>query len=399
MAPTKVAKRAQVEVSSDSDSSIDSNVASKTAVKMAQAKLAGNVSKKAKVVVSESDSSDEDMAPAPVSVACPKCKHTFVPGAKAPVTPVKKAAPVAESSSDDSSDDEPVKPVAKAAPVKKAAPVAESSSDDSSSDDEPVKPVAKVVAPVKKAAPVADSSSDDSSSDDEPVKPVAKAVKKAAPVAAESSSSEDSSSDDEPAKPVAKVVKKVAVAADSSDDEIVAHTKPAATPVAAAPARTEGASEKPEGCCSVFVGNLSWTTTGDDLKWLFEDCGEIVSARVATDRETGKSRGFGHVDFAATESVELALAKAGADLYGRPVRVDFGGRTQGGFTGGKGNGKGGFGGNSGFGGGFGGKGKGKGGFGGGFGGKGKGKGGPAAANKGSIVDFTGSKMTFDDDDE
>ena len=104
MAPTvKANKRQQVEVSSDSDSSIDSTVASKTAVKMAQAKLAGNAQKKAKVVVSDSDFSDEEMAPTPVTVACPKCKHSFVPGAKA--APVKKA-PVAESSSDDSSSDD-----------------------------------------------------------------------------------------------------------------------------------------------------------------------------------------------------------------------------------------------------------------------------------------------------
>jgi nucleolin len=129
------------------------------------------------------------------------------------------------------------------------------------------------------------------------------------------------------------------------------------------------------------------------LKWLFEDCGEIVSARVATDKETGKPRGFGHVDFASTEAVDKAMTKAGTDLYGRPIRVDFGGRTQGGNGGfgGKG-GKGGFGkgGKGGFGG------KGKGGF-----GKGKGKGANPgfAANKGSIVDFTGSKVTFDDDDE
>ena len=373
MAPSvKSSKRAQVEVSSDSDSSIDSTIASKKAVRIAQSKLA-SVPKKAKVAVSDSESSDAEMAPAPVTVSCPSCKTSFVPGAKpvAKVAVPAKKAPVAESSSEESSsDDEPVKPVAKVAVAAKKAPVAESSSDESSSDDEPVKkPVAKVAAPAKKAVASDSSSSEDSSSDDEPVKkPVAKAVTPA----------------------------KKAVVESSDDEEVHTVSKPVAKPAAATPNAWDAAeqpAEKPEGCCSVFVGNLPWTATEDDLKWLFEDCGEIASARIATDRETGKPRGFGHVDFSSTEAVDKAMLKAGADLYGRPIRVDFGGRTQGdpGGFGGKGKGKG-------FGSPFGGKGKGKGSFG--SFGKGKGKGGnPAfAASKGSIVDFTGSKMTFDDDE-
>ncbi len=48
---------------------------------------------------------------------------------------------------------------------------------------------------------------------------------------------------------------------------------------------------------TVFVGNLTFTTDEDSLRDVFSDCGNIVSVRIARDRESGKSRGFGHVEF------------------------------------------------------------------------------------------------------
>ena len=47
---------------------------------------------------------------------------------------------------------------------------------------------------------------------------------------------------------------------------------------------------------SIYVGNLPWCTTPEDLRALFEPYGEVENARIITDRETGRSRGFGFVD-------------------------------------------------------------------------------------------------------
>ena len=47
---------------------------------------------------------------------------------------------------------------------------------------------------------------------------------------------------------------------------------------------------------TLYVGNLPWTTTPEDLTELLSAYGEVISARIATDRETGRSRGFGFVE-------------------------------------------------------------------------------------------------------
>ena len=62
-----------------------------------------------------------------------------------------------------------------------------------------------------------------------------------------------------------------------------------------------------------------------DNDWLaqeFAECGEVVSASVQMDRNTGKSRGFGYVHFATTEAVEAALTLNGKEIDGRAVNVD-----------------------------------------------------------------------------
>ena len=60
----------------------------------------------------------------------------------------------------------------------------------------------------------------------------------------------------------------------------------------------------------------------DWLKSEFEECGEVIAARVQMDRTTGKSRGFAYVEFADPASVEKALALTGKEIDGRPVNVD-----------------------------------------------------------------------------
>src|SRR5712691_6345113 len=73
----------------------------------------------------------------------------------------------------------------------------------------------------------------------------------------------------------------------------------------------------------LFVGGLSFTTSNDSLRAAFARHGVVVSAAVMTDRETGRSRGFGFVEMATTEEAERALGGLnGANLDGRAIRVD-----------------------------------------------------------------------------
>jgi RNA recognition motif-containing protein len=73
----------------------------------------------------------------------------------------------------------------------------------------------------------------------------------------------------------------------------------------------------------LFVGNLSWNTSDDGLYEVFAQFGEVSEAKVITDRDTGRSRGFGFVTFAEEGAGEDAMsAMDGSDLDGRPIRVN-----------------------------------------------------------------------------
>nr|KAJ3409841.1 hypothetical protein HK105_003038 [Polyrhizophydium stewartii] len=92
----------------------------------------------------------------------------------------------------------------------------------------------------------------------------------------------------------------------------------------------------------VFVGGLSFSTTEDGLRRRFEEFGEVVSAIVIMDRETGRSKGFGFVEYTDPKSAESAVEamKAGEELDGRTIRVDIANarppRGEGGFRSGGG---------------------------------------------------------------
>ena len=102
----------------------------------------------------------------------------------------------------------------------------------------------------------------------------------------------------------------------------------------------------------LFVGGLSWGTTDDSLKTAFAEFGEVTEAKVITDRESGRSRGFGFVTFESSEHAEAAVtALDGTEIDGRSVRVNEaqersprGGGGGGGRGGGGGGGRGGYGG-------------------------------------------------------
>ena len=74
---------------------------------------------------------------------------------------------------------------------------------------------------------------------------------------------------------------------------------------------------------NLFVGNLSFRTTETELRALFEPFGQITRIHIATDRETGRSRGFAFVDMPNDEEATRAMtALNGKDLDGRALKVN-----------------------------------------------------------------------------
>jgi RNA recognition motif-containing protein len=111
---------------------------------------------------------------------------------------------------------------------------------------------------------------------------------------------------------------------------------------------------------NIYVGNLSWECTQDDLLALFQEHGKVARAQVITDRETGRSRGFGFVEMENDQEADNAIqALNGQSFGGRPLTVNEAKPREGGG--------GGSGGRGGYGGGRGGGGYGGGGYGGGGG--------------------------------
>lgn len=163
----------------------------------------------------------------------------------------------------------------------------------------------------------------------------------------------------------------------------VTEGRPSRKSIGAAPS----SATKPEGCDTVFVGNLPWDVTEEQMYELFGSCGEVARVRFATSQEDGSFRGFGHVQFSSGESTDAAVALYGTELNGRAIRVDYAPpRNRESLGAG---GRGGRGGRDG-----GGRGRGD-------SGRGRGRGGRGATptigskNKGSIAVSTGTKVTFD----
>jgi RNA recognition motif-containing protein len=116
---------------------------------------------------------------------------------------------------------------------------------------------------------------------------------------------------------------------------------------------------------NIYVGNLPFTVTDDQLRATFEPFGEVSSAQVVKDRDSGRSRGFGFVEMPSSDQARAAIqALDGTDMGGRSLKVNEarpkgdrrdsggGGGGGGGYRGGQGGGggRGGYGGGSGGGG-------------------------------------------------
>jgi len=253
---------------------------------------------------------------------------------KAKKVPVKEPTP--EPSSDESSEEESdsesevetKKPSGvKAATKHESSDESESDSDDSASEDEAPKhngTALKAGKPAVATTTAADSddsddasSDEDSSEDDEEAAGKGTNGVKAAGLAEDDDSSDESESgsDDEDSN-----------ASDDSEVEVETKSTKRKAEDSVAPAAKK--SKVPELDTSkgpnLFVGNLSWNIDEDWLRQEFEEFGELSGVRLMTDRETGRSKGFGYIEFvSAADAAQAHAAKQGAELDGRAMNVDF----------------------------------------------------------------------------
>jgi cold-inducible RNA-binding protein len=72
----------------------------------------------------------------------------------------------------------------------------------------------------------------------------------------------------------------------------------------------------------LFVGNLPWKTTDEELKQLFSEAGTVAAAEVIRDKFTGRSRGFGFVEMSSDEESQKALELNGKEIEGRALTVN-----------------------------------------------------------------------------
>jgi RNA recognition motif-containing protein len=115
--------------------------------------------------------------------------------------------------------------------------------------------------------------------------------------------------------------------------------RPVRTPPPVAPRSNRRRDEECELRKKLYVGNLPFSTTEDELRALFESHGSVASVNVITDRETGRSRGFAFVEMDEANAAEEAMrALDGSELGGRSLRVNEAHDRRGGRRGGGGGG-------------------------------------------------------------
>ena len=379
-APAAAKPAAKKPVAEDSDDDSDDDSSEEEAPKKPAAKAAPAPAAKAapapaakpaakKPVAEDSDDSDSDDSDDDSEEEAPKkpaAKAAPAPAAKAAPAPAAKK-PVAEDSDDSDSDDSdddseeeaPKKPAAKAAPAPAAAkpaakkPVAEDDEDDSddSDDSEEEEEEEEEEAPVKRKR------------DEEPkAAPTVKRARTEEAAAAPAAAAGEGSAVFVKGLPFTSTEESVKAAFegygtitefDLPKFEDSGRLRGVARITFASPAEANAACElnnsdfegrsisveiarpsfkafnaggggsNAEPTNTVFLGNLPYDVDEDTLRSAFGACGEITRVRIATDRETGAPRGFGHLEFSDVEGAKAAVALAGTPLNGRPVRVDF----------------------------------------------------------------------------
>ena len=86
----------------------------------------------------------------------------------------------------------------------------------------------------------------------------------------------------------------------------------------------------------IYVGNLPFSATDQDVRALFEAHGEVQSVALINDRDTGRPRGFGFVEMSSADAQSAIQALNGKDMGGRPLRINEAQERQGGGGGGRG---------------------------------------------------------------
>lgn len=73
---------------------------------------------------------------------------------------------------------------------------------------------------------------------------------------------------------------------------------------------------------SIYVGNLPWSATEEEVRDLFSDYGNVISVKLVSDRETGRARGFGFVEMEDADAEKAIEALDNTSLKGRTLRVN-----------------------------------------------------------------------------
>ncbi len=73
---------------------------------------------------------------------------------------------------------------------------------------------------------------------------------------------------------------------------------------------------------TLYVGNLPWSTTEEELRVVFSSYGNVISARIISDKNTGRSRGFGFVEVDESSAEKMINALNGSELKGRRIIVN-----------------------------------------------------------------------------